>query len=147
MLLLHKPITLIGVMWCNYIMSRISIIHSIPDITTWLGIMQTKTIYWRSTVFRSLLVLHWFTASKYPFGMFKKMLEKDTLNLLLNTQLVHEYLVQYGSSELGHFCGGGKIVLFIFPAVGRLFNMAGFTLYYVPLNDLNWTLMQENIKK
>jgi hypothetical protein len=25
--------------------------------------------------------------------------------------------------------------------------MAGFTLYYVPLNDLNWTLMQENIKK
>ena len=27
-----------------------------------------------------------------------------------------------------------KIVLFIFSAVGRLFNMAGFTLYYVPLN-------------
>jgi hypothetical protein len=27
-----------------------------------------------------------------------------------------------------------KIVLFIFPAVGRLFNMAGFTLFYVPLN-------------
>ena len=42
--------------------------------------------------------------------MFKKMLEKDTLNLLLNTQLLHGYLVQYGSSELGNFCGGGKIV-------------------------------------
>jgi hypothetical protein len=54
---------------------------------------------------------------------------------------------EYGSSELGSLCEGGKIVLFIFPAVGRLFNMAGFTLYYVPLNDLNWTLMQENIKK
>ena len=32
------------------------------------------------------------------------------------------------------FCEGGKIGLFIFPVVGRLFNMAGFTLYYVPLN-------------
>ena len=32
------------------------------------------------------------------------------------------------------FCEGGKIGLFTFPAVGRLFNMAGFTLYYVPLN-------------
>ena len=44
---------------------------------------------------------------------------------------------EYGSSELGSLCEGGKIVLYIFPAVGRLFNMAGFTLYYVPLNDLN----------
>ena len=35
------------------------------------------------------------------------------------------------------FCEGGKTGLFIFPAVGRLFNMVGFTLYYVPLNDLN----------
>jgi hypothetical protein len=32
------------------------------------------------------------------------------------------------------FCEGGKIVIFIYPAVGRLFKMAGFTLYYVPLN-------------
>jgi hypothetical protein len=31
-------------------------------------------------------------------------------------------------------CEGGKIELFIFPAVGLLFNMAGVTLYYVPLN-------------
>jgi hypothetical protein len=50
MLLLHKPITLIGVMWCNYIMSRISIIHSIPTIPTWFGIMQTEIIDWRYTV-------------------------------------------------------------------------------------------------
>jgi hypothetical protein len=31
-----------------------------------------------------------------------------------------------------------------YKAIGVLFKMAGFTLYYVPLN---WTLMQENIKK
>jgi hypothetical protein len=36
------------------------------------------------------------------------------------------------------FCEGGKIILFIFFAVRRLFNMAGFTLYYVPLN---WTFV------
>ena len=48
---------------------------------------------------------------------------------------------QYGSYKV--FCEGGKIVLFIYPAVGRLIKMAGFPLYYA---TLNWTLMQENIK-
>jgi hypothetical protein len=65
--------------------------------------MQTKTIYWRYSVLQVIVCPSLIYASKYPFGMFKKMLEKDTLNLLLNTQLVHEYLVQYGSSELGNF--------------------------------------------
>ena len=55
MQLWHKPITLIGAMWCNYIMFRISIVYSILALPTCVGIMQTKTTDWRYIVLQVIV--------------------------------------------------------------------------------------------
>ena len=57
-----------------------------------------------------------------------------TVSITYYFRCTHKLLSNTGVRIEEVFCEGGKIVLFIFPAVGRLFNMAGFTLYDVPLN-------------
>ena len=49
-------------------------------------------------------------------------------------RIINQTKVNTGVRIKEVFCERGNIVLFMFPAVGRLFNIAGFTLYYVPLN-------------